>query len=185
MVFKNDYKAAPAKAKLSVTKELQGRGLKKDEFEFKIEAVTKGAPLPKSTTAKNDAKGVAIFDEIEFTATGDYTYKITEIKGELQYVTYDRNAYEVTVHVTDNLKGNLVVSFDEDFDGIKFVNKYIPTTPPADEPEDEEKKEEKPPVVPPMISPKTGDGAAIGALLLAAGASLAGAIGTRSRRRKK
>ena len=185
MVFKNDYKAAPAKAKLSVTKELQGRGLKKDEFEFKIEAVTKGAPLPKSTTAKNDAKGVAIFDEIEFTATGDYTYKITEIKGELQYVTYDRNAYEVTVHVTDNLKGNLVVSFDEDFEGIKFVNKYIPTTPPADEPEDEEKKEEKPPVVPPMISPKTGDGAAIGALLLAAGASLAGAIGTRSRRRKK
>ena len=178
VIFENKYEAAPAKVQISAAKVLNGRALKDGEFEFTIEAVTEGAPLPAVTTAKNDAQGVVMFGEIEFTKAGSYTYKVAEIKGSLQHVTYDTNTYEVTVHVTDDLEGRLVAEFAEGFEGIKFVNTYKEPEKPKDKP-----TEVHP--APPVVSPKTGDGAAIGALLFLAVAAIGGVAGVKAYRRKK
>lgn len=178
MIFENKYEAVPTKVQISAAKVLNGRALKADEFEFVIEAITEGAPLPAATIAKNDAQGVVTFDEIEFTKAGSYTYKVAEVKGSLQHVTYDTNTYEVIVHVTDNLEGRLVAEFAEDFEGIKFVNTYTEPEEPKDEP-----VEVHP--APPVVSPKTGDVAAIGAMLLLAVVALGDATGVKAYRRKK
>ena len=94
----------------------------------------------------------------KLTAAGDYTYRIKEVKGSLEGVTYDKTVYEVTVHVEDDLKGQLSASLNEAFTGIKFVNTY-------EKPEDP-KKPEKPetdsahtptPTPTPVVLPMTGD----------------------------
>ena len=166
IAFSNQYTAAATTFSLTVVKELKGRELKDGEFEFEITAVTAGAPMPAVTKVKNAANGTAAFGEIKFTKTGDYTYKIREIKGSAEGVTYDNTVYEVTVHVTDDLKGQLKASLDESFKGIKFVNKYEkPEEPKKDEPKKDEPKKEEPkqetptpaPKPTPALSPATGD----------------------------
>ena len=90
---------------LAGTKQVTGAGapkLKADQFSFRIEAVTKDAPLPNKTTVKNDDKGAFNFGDITFTAPGTYQYKITEVAGGLPYFSYDKHEVSVTVEVTDD-----------------------------------------------------------------------------------
>lgn len=119
VTFKNTYKAKPTSVQLGVTKVLDGRDLIADEFTFEL----KNDEGKVVSQAKNSVDGVVLFDEIEYTQAGTYTYTISEVEGTLDYVNYDKNVYNVTVEVTDDLNGNLVAVVKEGID-VVFNNIY-------------------------------------------------------------
>ncbi len=143
----NTYEAAPTSIHLLAHKDLDGRALNANEFSFKLEAITSGAPMPTETVVKNDADGNVDFGTIPYHAIGEHTYKITEQKldengapitadpvtGKYVYkgVTYDLKEYTVTVRVDDLHNGHLIAhmsSVDENGDpqpgGVVFTNSY-------------------------------------------------------------
>lgn len=116
--FKNSYK--PASKSLDTddlfTKTLRGREwLDSDEFNFKIAAETKDAPLPDSASEKvtEPASGQSKnfgFGDIVFEDEGVYVYKVTEEAEDIPGITYSSNVATLTVNVTDNEDGTLSVS---------------------------------------------------------------------------
>ena len=126
-------------ATINAVKILEGRDwLESDSFEFKLEAVTDGAPMPensfvvvKSDTAKS-GEGVPFdFGEITYDKAGEYKYKVTEVVPENKApgVTYDTEPRIVTVKVTDNLDGTMTAArVDENgaqpADALVFTNVY-------------------------------------------------------------
>jgi len=127
--------AASTRAALKVTKSYNAW---KDGVSFGFTLTGKdGAPMPEAegnkATATNDAK-TATFGDITFTKVGTYHYVITEDLPEgvdalhltKDGITYDVAEHPVTVTVTDNGKGKLVVS-KIDYDGkssLKVKNTY-------------------------------------------------------------
>lgn len=113
--FINEYKAAettftPDAAAVGLSKVLTGRDwIDSDEFEFTLEAVTQGAPMPANdkTTVTNadlkDGKAAFGFGEIKFDKAGDYTYRVTETNAgkTINGITYAPYPATFTVHVTD------------------------------------------------------------------------------------
>ena len=186
--FTNVYRAAPARVKITAIKTLVGRDLKDGEFTFALTGEGDAADI--SRTAKNDARGNVSFDELTFEAPGVYTFRISEVKGTEEGMTYDEGAYTVTVIVVDNGKGQLEASLsytknEEAVEAIEFCNTFT-----------EQKTPEKPPVKPdtpiPPTTPKrpgkpgksggvvtrsflpqTGDTAAV-AMVIAAALAIAG-----------
>ncbi len=109
------------------------RFLNANEFEFVLEGVGT-APMPAVTTAKNAADGSFFFGEIEFTAVGEYTYRIYEKDTDkIGGFTYDKSVYTVVVKVTDNGDATLtadIISITRDSSAatdIIFENAYDPT----------------------------------------------------------
>lgn len=186
--FTNVYRAAPASVKITAIKKLVGRDLRDGEFAFTLTGEGDTADI--SQTAKNDARGNVSFDELTFEAPGTYTFRISEVKGTEEGMTYDEGAYTVTVTVVDNEKGQLEASLSytkngEAVEAIEFCNTFT-----------EQKTPEKPPVKPdtpiPPTTPKgpgkpgksggivtrsflpqTGDTAAV-AMVIAAALAIAG-----------
>ena len=186
--FTNVYRAAPASVKITAIKTLVGRDLRDGEFAFTLTGEGDTADI--SQTAKNDAYGNVSFDELTFEAPGVYTFRIAEVKGTEEGMTYDESVYTITVTVLDNGKGQLEASLSytkngEAVETIKFCNTFT-----------EQKTPEKPPVKPdtpiPPTTPKgpgkpgksggivtrsflpqTGDTAAV-AMLIAAALAIAG-----------
>lgn len=186
--FTNVYRAAPARVKITAIKTLVGRDLKDGEFTFALTGEGDAADI--SRTAKNDARGNVSFDELTFEAPGTYIFRIAEVKGTEEGMTYDEGAYTVTVTVVDNGEGQLEASLsytknEEAVEAIEFCNTFT-----------EQKTPEKPPVKPdtpiPPTTPKgpgkpgksggvvtrsflpqTGDTAAV-AMLIAAALAIAG-----------
>ena len=85
-------------------KEISGdRVLNANEFAFTITAETANAPLPATTTVKNQADGAFTFAPIEFTQVGTFDYIISEVQTDkIGGFTYDQNLYRVRVAVVDN-----------------------------------------------------------------------------------
>lgn len=131
--FTNVYRAAPASVKITAIKKLVGRNLGDGEFAFTLTGEGDTADI--SQTAKNDAYGNVSFDELTFKAPGIYTFRISEVKGTEEGMTYDEGAYTVTVTVVDNKEGQLEASLSytkngEAVEAIKFCNTFTePTTP--------------------------------------------------------
>jgi len=124
--FKNVYTPKAAVVpQIGVVKKLEGRKLLAEEFTFVIED-----EAGNKYYAKNDATGNVPFigenGEPLFTydKVGVYKYKIYEVKGDASNVTYDETVYDVTVNVTDDFKGNLVVEFSDDGKAEVFTNVY-------------------------------------------------------------
>lgn len=141
--FVNAYEASPTKLALTATKVLEGADLKAGQFTFKLS----GGGV--EVTAKNDANGQVRFEELSFTRAGTYTFTITEVNDGQQHVTYDETARKVTVTVTDDGKGNLIASVNQDEAGAcVFRNTYTKPVEPA-----------KPttPITPTKFIPQTGD----------------------------
>ena len=141
--FVNAYEASPTKLALTATKVLEGADLKAGQFTFKLS----GGGV--EVTAKNDANGQVRFEELSFTRAGTYTFTITEVNDGQQHVTYDETARKVTVAVTDDGKGNLIASVNQDEAGAcVFRNAYTKPVEPA-----------KPttPITPTKFIPQTGD----------------------------
>lgn len=186
--FTNVYRAAPASVKITAIKKLVGRDLRDGEFAFTL--TSEGDTADISRTAKNDAGGNVSFDELTFEAPGVYTFRISEVKGTEEGMTYDESVYTITVTVVDNGEGQLEASLSytkngEAVEAIEFCNTFT-----------EQKTPEKPPVkpdtpIPPTTPkgpgkpgksggivtrsflPRTGDTAAV-AMVIAAALAIAG-----------
>ncbi len=91
-----------------------------DTFEYTLTAVD-GAPEPADGTTLNvgkpasDTSNTATFGDITFVKEGTYKYEITETKGDLGGVTYDKHTATVTVTVTeDTATGTLTAKVEYD-----------------------------------------------------------------------
>ena len=80
--FDDTYASLPITVSLEATKTLTGATLAKDEFEFTL---TEGTKVLQ--TKKNDADGKVKFDDLTFTETGVYTYKVAEVAGNEAGIT--------------------------------------------------------------------------------------------------
>ena len=147
VTFTNVYRAAPASVKITAIKTLVGRDLRDGEFAFALTGEGDAADI--SQTAKNDARGNVSFDELTFEAPGVYTFRISEVKGTEEGMTYDESVYTITVTVVDNGEGQLEASLsytknEEAVEAIEFCNTFT-----------EQKTPEKPPVKPDTPIPPT------------------------------
>lgn len=186
--FTNVYRAASASVKITAIKKLVGRDLRDGEFAFTLTGEGDTADI--SQTAKNDAHGNVSFDELTFEAPGTYTFRISEVKGTEEGMTYDEGAYTVTVTVADNEKGQLEASLSytkngEAVEAIEFCNTFTePTTPeeppvkpdtpiPPTTPKGPGKPGKSGGIVTRSFLPQTGDTAAV-SMVIAAALAIAG-----------
>ncbi|MBF7076589.1 Spy0128 family protein [Streptococcus sp. HF-100] len=121
--FNNTYTPQATSATFDVTKELTGRKLKAQEFEFELKEDGKPNVLQ---TAKNDAQGKVQFQAITYDKAGNYHYTITEKNNGLTGVTYDSSEVKVTVKVTDDGKGKLSTTVTYDGGKKTFKNTFTP-----------------------------------------------------------
>ncbi|MDX5020126.1 Spy0128 family protein [Streptococcus anginosus] len=119
--FNNTYSSQKVSAQLSVTKELTGRALNDQEFEFELV----GSDDNVRQTKKNAADGRVTFDAIDYTKVGTYHYTIKEKDNGLGGVTYDKKEIKATVKVTDDGKGQLVAQVSYDTANPTFRNTYL------------------------------------------------------------
>lgn len=131
--FNNTYTATPTSVLLGGTKVLDGRALAEGEFTF----VLNDADGNELQTVTNNAQGGFCFDQITYDAAGTYEYTISEVKGDVEGVTYDDATIAVKVVVTDNGKGALEVTeltYDGKTELPVFTNTYVkPVEPPKDD----------------------------------------------------
>lgn len=119
--FTNTYSSQKVSAQLGVTKELTGRALNDQEFEFELV----GSDDNVRQTKKNVADGRVTFDAIDYTKVGTYHYTIKEKDNGLGGVTYDKKEIKATVKVTDDGKGQLVAQVSYDTANPTFHNTYL------------------------------------------------------------
>lgn len=119
--FNNTYSSQKVSAQLSVTKELTGRALNDQEFEFELV----GSDDNVRQTKKNAADGRVTFDAIDYTKVGTYHYTIKEKDNGLGGVTYDKKEIKATVKVTDDGNGQLVAQVSYDTANPTFRNTYL------------------------------------------------------------
>lgn len=120
--FVNTYSAAAVdfsvSQNVSVTKQLEGRDLREGEFTFELVEGNKVV-----ATATNAADGSVVFKAQNYTKPGKHVYTVCEALGDVAGVSYDANAYTVTVNVEDHGEGKLVAS-TEGTSKIVFNNTY-------------------------------------------------------------
>ena len=119
--FTNAFTPNATTATIELAKELTGRDLVDGEFSFEL---YEGANKLQTVTNKS---GKVTFDAISYTAEGDYTYTVKEVKGTTPGITYDTAEKQVTVKVTkdgDNLKATVVYP-----ESKVFANTYSAPSP--------------------------------------------------------
>ena len=121
-VFKNAYKALSGSVVLEATKELTGKELNADQFNFELVDST-GNVLQ---TQQNEANGTVTFDAIHYTEAGTHEYTIKEVEGTDPTITYDATEYQVTVNVEDK-NGQLVATPTYAGNAV-FKNTYKPVS---------------------------------------------------------
>lgn len=82
-------------------------GLKGFRFQFQL----KGSTDTDVRTATADTTGEFTFQDIEFSKAGDYTYTLSEIKGDRTDVTYDTTVHTIQVTIAENTISLLGVEF--------------------------------------------------------------------------
>ena len=110
--FTNAFTPNATTATIELTKELTGRDLVDGEFSFEL---YEGANKLQTVTNKS---GKVTFDAISYTAEGEHTYTVKEVKGTTPGITYDTAEKQVTVKVTkdgDNLKADVVYPENKTF----------------------------------------------------------------------
>ena len=119
--FTNAFTPNATTATIELTKELTGRELVDGEFSFEL---YEGANKLQTVTNKS---GKVTFDAISYTAEGEHTYTVKEVKGNVPGITYDTAEKQVTVQVTkdgDNLKATVVYP-----ESKVFANTYSAPSP--------------------------------------------------------
>lgn len=117
ILFQNTYQPEDVSVELSAKKNLTGRGLKADEFEFEL-VDDKGNVID---TERNDKDGDIRFKPLTYGRDnngiddcGEHRYVIRERNTGKRNVTYDRTEHHVTVTVGDDLQGNLTAKVEYD-----------------------------------------------------------------------
>lgn len=139
-IYAPNFSALSGHDNLWVKKNFTGREndewLDTDSFEFKLEPADSATELAifdhdisiasSRLTVTNDNKAHAHFGTIIFYEAGKYTFKISEIQGNIPGVTYDTAPRIITVDVVDNTqKGALEASIVAgESDELVFNNTY-------------------------------------------------------------
>lgn len=117
ILFQNTYQPGNVMVGLAARKNLTGRGLKADEFEFEL-VDDKGKVID---TERNDKDGDIRFKPLTYGRDnngiddcGEHRYVIRERNTGEKNVTYDRTEHHVTVTVGDDLQGNLTAKVEYD-----------------------------------------------------------------------
>ena len=119
--FTNAFTPNATTATIELDKELTGRDLVDGEFSFEL---YEGANKLQTVTNKS---GKVSFDAIPYTAEGEHTYTVKEVKGTTPGITYDTSEKQVTVKVTkdgNNLKATVVYP-----ESKVFTNTYSAPSP--------------------------------------------------------
>lgn len=133
ILFQNTYQPGNVMVGLAARKNLTGRGLKADEFEFEL-VDDKGNVID---TERNDKDGDIRFKPLTYGRDnngiddcGEHRYVIRERNTGEKNVTYDRTEHHVTVTVSDNLQGNLTAKVEYDpTDDSEKDSGAMPATP--------------------------------------------------------
>ena len=133
ILFRNTYRPGNVVVELAARKNLTGRGLKADEFEFEL--VDKDGKV--IDTERNDKDGDIRFKPLTYSRDnngiddcGEHRYVIRERNTGEKNVTYDRTEHHVTVTVGDDLQGNLTAKVEYDpTDGKTKDSSAMPATP--------------------------------------------------------
>lgn len=154
ILFQNTYQPGNVMVGLAARKNLTGRGLKADEFEFEL-VDDKGNVID---TERNDKDGDIRFKPLTYGRDnngiddcGEHRYVIRERNTGEKNVTYDRTEHHVTVTVGDDLQGNLTakVEYDPTDDTAKDSSAMLAT------PTDKTKGDaigDKPSAIPGMVT---------------------------------
>ena len=117
ILFRNTYQPEDVLVELAARKNLTGRELKADEFEFEL-VDDKGNVID---TERNDKQGDIRFKPLTYGRDndgvddcGEHRYVIREKNTGEKNVTYDRTEHHVTVTVGDDLQGSLTARVEYD-----------------------------------------------------------------------
>lgn len=154
ILFRNTYQPEDVLVELAAKKNLTGRGLKADEFEFEL-VDDKGNVID---SARNDKDGDIRFKPLTYGRDndgvddcGEHRYVIREKNTGEKNVTYDRTEHHVTVTVGDDLQGNLTAKVEYDpTDDTAKDSSAMPATPT-----DKTKRDaigDKPSAIPGMVT---------------------------------
>ena len=136
--FSNTYSTKPMDSavtgQVQIKKALAGRSMEEGEFHF----VLKNEEGKTLDNAVNDKDGNITFKKLTFKNVGTYNYTVEEVAGNDRHITYDKNSYNVSAAVTDNLNGTLKVTWTSGTGAILFKNTY--TVDPTDATPSVEKK---------------------------------------------
>ena len=102
--FTNKYASEPGDLVLEATKILTGQELTAEQFSFEL-LDDQGEVLQ---TVQNNGNGQVIFEALHYDQTGEFDYRIREVKGQQGGITYDTREFAVKVIVQDNRQGQLV-----------------------------------------------------------------------------
>ena len=133
ILFQNTYQPGNVMIGLAARKNLTGRGLKADEFEFEL-VDDKGNVID---TERNDKDGDIRFKPLTYGRDndgvddcGEHRYVIRERNTGEKNVTYDRTEHHVIVTVGDDLQGNLTAKVEYDpTDDSEKDSGSMPATP--------------------------------------------------------
>lgn len=185
IVFANSYKAAGTSITFNAAKVLTGRDLKKGEFTFELrDANGKVLQTVKNGALTEGGYAPIAFDPITFDEPGTYDYRIVEVKGDAEGITYDKTVFTYHVVVTDDGNGQLQVEWTVGETGAPvFQNVFV-------KPEDLKPADSAKPADPgnggsgdKLI--QTGDNALVGMFAAAFAGMAAIGVGFTARRKKK
>lgn len=133
ILFRNTYQPGNVMVELAAKKNLTGRELQADEFEFEL-VDDKGNVID---SEKNDKQGDIQFKPLTYGRDndgvddcGEHRYVIREKNTGEKNVTYDRTEHHVTVTVGDDLQGNLTAKVEYDpTDDTAKDSSTMPATP--------------------------------------------------------
>lgn len=133
ILFQNTYQPGNVMVGLAARKNLTGRELQADEFEFEL-VDDKGNVIG---TERNDKDGDIRFKPLTYGRDndgvddcGEHRYVIRERNTGEKNVTYDRTEHHVTVTVGDDLQGNLTAKVEYDpTDDSEKDSGSMPATP--------------------------------------------------------
>lgn len=162
ILFQNTYQPEDVLVELSAKKNLTGRELQADEFEFEL-VDDKGNVID---SEKNDKQGSIQFKPLTYGRDndgvddcGEYRYVIREKNTGEKNVTYDKTEHHVTVTVSDNLQGNLTakVEYDPTDDTAKdSITMLVTPTDKADKTDENAGEDENNPTATPGMVTATG-----------------------------
>lgn len=162
ILFHNTYRPGNVVVELAARKNLTGRGLKADEFEFEL--VDKDGKV--IDTERNDKDGDIRFKPLEYARDnknvddrGEHEYMIREKNTGEKNVTYDKTEHHVTVTVGDNLTGNLtaIIAYDPEADAKADSSTMLVTpTDKADKTDGDAGEDENNPTTTPSMVTTTG-----------------------------
>lgn len=157
ILFRNTYQPGNVMVELAARKNLTGRGLKADEFEFEL--VDKDGKVVDS--ARNDKDGDIRFKPLTYGRDnngiddcGEHRYVIRERNTGEKNVTYDRTEHHVTVTVGDDLQGNLTakVEYDPTDDTAKDSSAMLATPTDKTDKTDGDDVGDKPSTTPGVVT---------------------------------